>query len=126
MSYLLSLNSMAFFEIWFAINPFDHLADDTHRTLIEKVLCEEYGCKIIASHGQCHLLQSAKGKLECEAAKLHSAQERIANEEKIAVSWPKIIEDSVVFQCLKAYHCGTHIQLVVYVVWKKVMSSMLK
>ena len=89
------------------VNPFSCMTDTTCRTLIEKVLCGEYSCEIIGSLGEPHLLQGAKCKLECEVAKLHSAQERIANEEKIAVFWPKIVEDDVVFQCLEDYRHGS-------------------
>ena len=89
------------------VNPFGCTTDTTHGTLIEKVLCGEYSCKIIGSLGESHLLQGAKCKLECEVAKLHSAQERIANEKKIAVFWPKVVEDDVVFQCLEDYCCGS-------------------
>ena len=107
MTYLLSLSNVAFFEVWFAVNPFGCTTDTARGTLIEKVLREEYGCEIIDSLGTPRLSQGAKRKLEREAAKLHSAQERIANEEKIAASWPKVVEDDVVFQCLEDYRRGS-------------------
>jgi Helitron helicase-like domain at N-terminus len=108
-AYLMSLNGRQFFDIYFAIIPSgdDDHTQQSHGELIERILDEEYGSVIVSSLVQRSLTKSARQKLHRREEKLQAVLDATDREDDILRSWPQVIEDDVVFECLEDYRRGT-------------------
>jgi len=75
--------------------------------LTEKLIREEYGDDVISIIATPHIPKSVQQKNQRRAARLQSVQESIEFEKEMISSWPTVVEDDVVFQCLQDYRTGT-------------------
>jgi hypothetical protein len=107
--YLSSVTRQEFLDTYFAVIPFAHSDCDQRArgALIERILTEEYGYSVISCLSQRLQTKSAKEKLQQREDKLQAVSEANEWEEQIARSWPKVVEDDIVFECLEDYRQGS-------------------
>jgi hypothetical protein len=106
-SHIASLSNVAFWEVFFAICPFTCSSNLSRALLTEKLIREEYGNDLISIIAEPRLPRSIEKKKQRQAARLQSVQDSIAFEKDMTTSWPKIVDDDVIFQCLEDYRTGT-------------------
>ena len=106
-SYLGSLTSVHFSQVFFSIFPFHTQCHSSRTTLTELILNAEYGSFIICNLQTPLLSKSAKQSRrqqdQRDIARL-DASHRIQD---ICSAWPQKVSDDVVFQCLENYRLQT-------------------
>jgi len=105
--YLCSLDPVQFFQVFFSVLPFDVRYQDPRDALIERLLTVEYGNEVITHLSTPLLSRSAKSKIQRRKRKLQRVQELAACEEQMITTWPTVVDDNVVFECLENYRRGT-------------------
>src|SRR5882762_1758691 len=106
-SHITTLSDVAFWDVLLTVHPFDCLPNDSRALLTEKLIQEEYGDDVILIIAVPCLSKRVEQKNQCQAAKLQSVQDAIAFEKDMVSSWPRVVEDDVIFQCLEDYRMGT-------------------
>lgn len=106
-SSLFSLEVRDFLDIYFALVPFHSPPRNVRGMMIEEILLKEYGPTVIQCLAQRTPSKSAKQKTQRYEKKLESQRQATEWEEEISRSWPQVVDDRIVFECLEDYRRGT-------------------